>query len=55
MTPQTRARLAWITIPIAIVIAVLGAVDGKWPLVAAMALAVALQAMSYRADRGRRR
>jgi hypothetical protein len=54
MKPETRARLARITIPVAVVIAVLGAIDGKWPVVVAMALAVALQIMSYRSDRGNR-
>jgi CheY-specific phosphatase CheX len=54
MKPETRARLARITIPVAVVIGVFGAIDGKWPVVVAMALAVALQIMSYRSDRGNR-
>jgi hypothetical protein len=53
MTAQTRVRVAWIAIAIAIVIGVVAAIIGNWFVVALMVLAVLGQVVTLRASRQR--
>lgn len=53
MTFQTRVRVAYIAIAIAIVIGVVAAIIGNWFVVATMVLAVLGQVVSLRANRQR--
>lgn len=49
MTSQTRMRVAWVAIAIAIVIGVVAAIVNNWFVVALMVLAVLGQVVSLRA------
>ena len=51
MSPKTKVRAAQVLIPIAFVIAIMGATLANWFVVAAMVLLAISQAVNYRANR----
>ena len=51
MSPKTKVRAAQIGIPIAFVIAIVGAIIGNWFVVAAMVLLAIGQGANYRTNR----